>query len=257
MPNATYERDGDVGVVTLTAPPLNLVSEALSDDLIAAVDQARGDDIRAVLVQAEGDAFSAGADVSMFQDRTPATGRELLERFIPALRGFEDLPVPTVCAVHGACLAGGMELALACDLIWASDDAMLGLIEGVIGAIPFGGGIQRLAARAGTGRAREAVLTARMYDAQTMLDWGVVNRVVPRADLHAKTHAFAHTLAAGPTRANAATKRIVRLFEDEGLAAADEALPTIGGEVMASEDVQNGLRSLLEKGPGHATFSGR
>jgi len=131
------------------------------------------------------------------------------------------------------------------------------LLEGVIGATPFGGGTQRVVARAGAGRAAEAVLTARPYPAQTMLEWGVVNRVVPNEDLHEKARAFVRRLASGPTLAHAATKRIIQLTVDKGVAAADAALPEIGAAVMASEDLQNGARTLIEKGPGQATFEGR
>ena len=173
------------------------------------------------------------------------------------LRRFESLDQPTVCAVQGLCLAAGLELALACDLIWASDDCNLGLVEAVIGATPFGGGTQRLTARAGAGRALEAVLTGRPYPATTMLEWGVVNRVVPRAELESKTRAFAERLAAGPTVAHAATKRIVRTTLSDGVDAADAALPAEGARVMASEDLQSGARTLLAEGPGKAKFEGR
>jgi enoyl-CoA hydratase/carnithine racemase len=159
--------------------------------------------------------------------------------------------------VQGFCLAAGLEVALSCDLIWAAEGTQLGLVEAVIGATPFGGGTQRLVARAGAGRAAEAVLSARAYPAQTMLDWGVVNRVVAAEDLVPKARAFAEQLARGPTLAHAATKRMIRLAVDEGVEAADAALPEAGARVMASEDLQQGARTLLEQGPGHATFEGR
>ena len=114
------------------------------------------------------------------------------------IRRFAEIPVPTVAAVQGLCLAAGLEVALSCDLIWAAEGTQLGLVEGVIGATPFGGGTQRLVARAGAGRAAEAVLTARPYPADTMLQWGVVNRVVAADDLHEKARAFAERLASGP-----------------------------------------------------------
>ena len=116
-------------------------------------------------------------------------------------------------------------MALSCDLIWAAEGTQLGLVEGVIGATPFGGGTQRLVAKAGAGRAAEAVLTARTYPAETMLEWGVVNRVVASGDLEAKARAFAERLAEGPTLAHAANKRMVQLAVDEGVEAADAALP--------------------------------
>lgn len=257
MALARFERDGALGIVSLTSPPLNLVGYELAQDLIAVTDQARAETgLRAILLRAEGEAFSAGADVNMFRGRTPETGRDLLNELIPALRVFEELPYPTVAAVQGLCLAGGFELVLGADLIWASDDAQFGLVEAVIGAMPFGGGTHRLAMRAGVARAREAVFSARIYDAKKMLEWGVINRIVSRADLDAKTREFAQLLAKGPTRAYAGTKRTLRAYSDQGLAAADALLPDVGGEVMASNDVQNGLRSLLEKGPGNATFEG-
>ena len=90
-----------------------------------------------------------------------------------------------------------------------------------------------------------------------MLEWGVVNRVVESADLDEKSRAFAERLAGGPTLAHAATKQMIRLTVDEGVEAADAALPEAGAKVMASEDLQRGARTLLEKGPGHASFEGR
>jgi enoyl-CoA hydratase/carnithine racemase len=257
MAEVKFTLDGDVGEIVLADPPLNLFGLELVRSLMEAATQARDSDVRAILVRAEGDNFSAGANVEMFLDRDEAAARELLDEFIPGIRRFAEISVPTVAAVQGLCLAAGLEVALSCDLIWAAEGAQLGLVEGVIGATPFGGGTQRLVARAGAGRAAEAVLTARAYPAETMLDWGVVSRVVPVADLREKSHAFAQRLAGGPTLAHAATKRMIQLAVDDGVAAADAALAEAGARVMASEDLQRGARTLLEKGPGHATFEGR
>jgi enoyl-CoA hydratase/carnithine racemase len=257
MAKASFELAGDVGEIVLDDPPLNLFSLELARDLIAATEQARDSGARAILVRAEGDNFSAGANVEIFLDRDEASARELIEEFLPAIRRFTELEVPTIAAVQGLCLAAGLEVALSCDLIWAAEGTQIGLVEAVIGATPFGGGTQRLVARAGAGRAAEAVLTARPYPAETMLQWGVVNRVLPAAELVDKARAFAGRLAAGPTLAHAASKRMIRLAVDEGVEAADAALPEAGARVMASADLQNGARTLLEKGPGQATFEGR
>jgi enoyl-CoA hydratase/carnithine racemase len=257
MAKARFELAGDVGEIVLDDPPLNLFSLELARDLMAATAEAAESSARAILVRAEGDNFSAGANVEIFLDRDEAAARELIEEFLPAIRRFAEIEVPTVAAVHGLCLAAGLEVALGCDLIWAAEGTQLGLVEAVIGATPFGGGTQRLVARAGAGRAAEAVLSARAYPAETMLDWGVVNRVLPAAELVEKARAFAQRLAAGPTLAHAATKRMIRLAVDEGVEAADAALPEAGARVMASADLQNGARTLLEKGPGQATFEGR
>jgi enoyl-CoA hydratase/carnithine racemase len=257
MAKARFNLDGDVGEIVLADPPLNLFSMELARDLASTIDDARASGARAILLRAEGDNFSAGANVEIFLGREEAAARELIEEFMPAIRRFAEIEVPTVAAVQGLCLAAGLEVALACDLIWAAEDAQLGLVEAVIGATPFGGGTQRLVARAGAGRAAEAVLTARPYPAETMLQWGVVSRVVASPDLHDKVRAFARRLAEGPTLAHAATKKMIRLTVDSGVEAADAALPEVGAGVMASEDLQNGAGTLLEKGPGHATFKGR
>jgi enoyl-CoA hydratase/carnithine racemase len=257
MTDVRFTQDGAVGEIVLADPPLNLFGLELARGVAQAAERARDSDARAILVRAEGDNFSAGANVEMFLDRDEAAARELIAEFIPGIRRFAEIPVPTVAAVQGLCLAAGLEVALSCDLIWAAEGSTLGLVEAVIGATPFGGGTQRLVARAGAGRAAEAVLTARAYPAATMLDWGVVNRVVAPAELLDKSRAFVQRLAAGPTVAHAATKRIIRLAVDEGVEAADAALPEEGARVMASQDLQGGARTLLEKGPGHATFAGR
>jgi enoyl-CoA hydratase/carnithine racemase len=257
MGKASFGLDGNVGEIVLADPPLNLFGLELARDLARATGEARDSGARAVLIRAEGDNFSAGANVEMFLGRDEAAARELIEEFMPAIRRFADIEVPTLAAVQGLCLAAGLEVALGCDLIWATENAQLGLVEGVIGATPFGGGTQRLVARAGAGRAAEAVLTARTYPAETMFEWGVVNRVVPADALRDKARAFARRLADGPTLANAASKRMIRLAVDDGVEGADAAMAKVGAPVMASRDLQNGARTLLEKGPGHTSFEGR
>jgi enoyl-CoA hydratase/carnithine racemase len=257
MAKAHFVIEGDVGEIVLADPPLNLFGPELARDVADAAAAARDSSARAVLIRAEGDNFSAGANVEMFLGRDEAAARELIDEFMPAIRRFAEIEVPTVAAVQGLCLAAGLEVALTCDLIWAAEGTQLGLVEAVIGATPFGGGTQRLVARAGAGRAAEAVLTGRPYPAETMRDWGVVNRVVAADELLDKARSFAERLAAGPTLAHAATKRMIRLAVDEGVDAADAALPEAGASVMASADLQNGARTLLEQGPGNATFEGR
>jgi enoyl-CoA hydratase len=257
MASAEFRLDGKVGEIVIADPPLNLFGLELARALAGAVGEAGDSPARAVLVRAEGDHFSAGANVEMFLGRDESAARELIDEFLPAIRRFAEIEVPTVAAVHGLCLAAGLEVALSCDLIWAADDAQLGLVEAVIGGTPFAGGTQRLVARAGAGRAAEAVLSARTYPAETMREWGVVNRVLPAGELHEKARAFAERLAEGPTLGHAATKTMIRLAVDEGVEAADAALPDVGARVMASQDLQNGARTLLEKGPGYATFEGR
>ncbi len=140
MAKAQFSQEGGVGEIVLADPPLNLFGLELARDLAAATEQARDSDARAILVRAEGENFSAGANVEMFLDRDEAAARELIEEFMPVIRRFAEISVPTVAAVQGFCLAAGLEVALSCDLIWAAEGSQLGLVEGVIGATPFGGG---------------------------------------------------------------------------------------------------------------------
>ena len=205
MTKARFTLEGEVGEIVISDPPLNLFGLDLARDLARATDDARQSAARAILVRAEGENFSAGANVEIFLGRDQSAARALIEEFMPVIRRFAEIPVPTVAAVQGLCLAAGLEVALSCDMIWAADGTQLGLVEAVIGATPFGGGTQRLVARAGAGRAAEAVLTARIYSAQAMLEWGVLNRVVPGGELLEKAQSFARQLAAGPTLAHAAT----------------------------------------------------
>ena len=114
-----------------------------------------------------------------------------------------------------------------------------------------------MAERAGPGRAREFVMTGGVYDAATLERWGVINRVVGDAELLEKGMRFAHKLAAGPTKAHGATKRLVRAYLEGGVDKADAETPQVSGGLFATEDLQNAVKSFLRDGPGNATFEGR
>lgn len=253
-----FETDGDVGIVTIAAPPLNLFSMELIGQLSSSIAEAEETSIRALLLRAEGENFTAGAQVDdVFQGLTPAEADERLAGFQEMMLRTERLPFPTLAAVRGLCLAAGLETVLALDLIWASDTAMFAFAEPVIGLTPPAGGVFRLAARVGAGRAVESVLTGRPYPAATLEAWGAVNRVLPDADLDEKSLAFARKLAEGPTRAYAATKEMLRVHRDEGSAAAAARTPSICAPLFETEDLAHGIESLLEHGPGKASFKGR
>ena len=170
---------------------------------------------------------------------------------------LEDKPFPTIAVVHGLCLTAGFELALGCDMIWAAESARFGLVEIVVGVTPFMGGTQRVAERAGPVRARELVMSGALYDAATLERWNVVNRVVPDDELEEKAMKFAHRLAAGPTVANAATKRVVRAFLEHGVRGADQRVPDIAAPLFETDDLKRAVETFLEEGPGKATFGGR
>jgi enoyl-CoA hydratase len=256
MPHARYETNGDVAEIVIANPPLNLWGPQLIADVEDGVARAAAERPRALMVRAEGDVFSAGVDVHVFEGLDADGASALTERLIRLTHAVEDLPMPTLAVAHGLCLTAGLELSLACDLLWAADGVSFGLVEKVVGITPLMGGTQRMAERAGTARAREFVMTGRLYDAETLHAWGVVNRVVASEDLLGKARKFAAELAAGPTIAHAATKAIVRAQADRGTRGADERTAELTSHLFETEDCRNAVQSFLREGPGKATFTG-
>lgn len=245
-------------VLTLDSPPLNLFDQGVIDGFQAAVAELAAQPPRAVLIRAEGRAVSGGVDVHVFRDLTPAQGSALWDELLGTIDELERLPAPIVFAAHALTLTAAFEIALACDLIVASPKAGFGLVEKVVGLTPSMGGTQRLAERAGSGRAREFVMTGEIFSAEELERWGVVNRIYPAEEFEQRARALAAELASGPTKAHAMTKHVLRRFREGGIPAADEAIRTEAAELFASEDLQNAVRTFLEHGgPGHATFEGR
>ena len=252
------QRDGDLVRVTLDAPPLNLFDESVFAGYERALDEIEADPPRAVLLDAAGKVVSAGVDVKVFDAISSAEeGGRLWERLLAVPHRLEQLPCPTVFAAHGLCLTAAFEISLGCDLLLAAESARFGLVEIVVGLTPSMGGTQRLAERAGPARAREFVMTGELYDAATMERWDVVNRVLPDEGFADAAVAFAQGLAAGPTRAHAATKAVVRAQLDGGVEAADALIPDVAGKLFETEDLRGAVRSFLEQGPGKATYTGR
>jgi enoyl-CoA hydratase/carnithine racemase len=248
MDKVRVETSGALGILSLANPPLNLFSGELIENLREAVNQVKRSPLRALLVRADGKIFSGGAEVSVFKG---ITAREARERFTSHLRliaDLEELPFPTVAAVQGMCIAAGLELALACDLIWAAASARFGQAEALIGTTTLLGGVQRLAERAGPARAREIIYTADQYDAATFERWNIVNRVVPDEAFESQTRAFAERLANGPTLAYSVGKRIVRAYLDGAVRAADKIVDEAAPSLFDSDDMRAGVAGLLEHG---------
>src|SRR5918994_3334876 len=242
----TLERDGNLAVVILSNPPLNLFGDDAWGALVSCIDEVEGSDARALVWRAEGDIFTGGVDVHSFQ-RVVEEGAasQAFGSLIPVVRRLEQLPIPTLALVHGVCLTAGLEISLGCDMIWASESARFGLVEAVVALTPGAGGTQRIAERAGPARAREFVMTGGLYDAATLERWNVVNRVVGDDELLEKGIRFAHRLASGPTKAHAATKRIVRAYCRGGVEEADRETAEQFAGLFATEDLRNGVKSFL------------
>ncbi len=259
-PTIRLERDGPVASIVLSNPPLNLFTADSWQELLDCVAEVEGSDARALVWRAEGEIFTGGVDVANFQavvDAGPARAAEFAQPLIDGVRRLEALEIPTLAVVHGLCLTAGLEIALGCDLIWAAESAQFGLVEAVVGLTPGAGGTQRMAERAGPGRAREFVITGGLFPAPTLEAWNVVNRVLADDEIHEKGMRFAQRLGTGPTRAHAATKRIVRAYCRGGVDEADRITPEQFAGLFATEDLRGAVKSFLAEGPGKATFENR
>ena len=240
-----HEMDATVAVVTLDKPPHNLIDGEFLDQYCVALETSVAGGARAILVRSELRHFCAGADVTT-----------LSPDVIDAPIVLERIPVPTVAAVHGAALGGGFELALTCDLIIAAESAKIGSVEVGIGLAPLLGAVQRLVALSGPARAREITMLGRRYSPDVLERWGVINLVVPDGDLTSASLSMVRQLAAGPTVALGAIKRLVQIAVNDGTRAADEALAEELSAMWASNDVKHGIDAMKATGPGSAIFEG-
>jgi enoyl-CoA hydratase len=243
-------RDGPITTLTLNRPDkLNALDAALLDALQQALERLAGDSsVRLAILTGAGDkAFAAGADIAAMQSLTPdqATAFSNQGHRIGTL--METAPFPIIGAVNGFALGGGCELALACDFLYASDRAKLGQPEVKLGVIPGFGGTQRLARRVGIGLARELCYTGRAIDAQEALRIGLVNAVVPHADLMPRVLEVAKSIVAMGPLAIAECKRVLLEGADLPLPQAN-ALETAGfAKLFATHDQREGMTAFLGK----------
>ena len=249
--------DGSIAVLTLDRPEaLNAIDNALLSALHAALDGLEDDAaLRGVVVTgAGGRAFSSGMDLKERAGFTDDQLRAQRTRIVGLIRRMHELPVATIAAVEGFALAGGFELALACDLIVASEAAVFGLPEVKVGIFPGGGSTQTLIWLVGPARARDVILAGRRLSAAEAEAWGVVARVVPAGGAREAAVALAETIAEGAPlgirQAKAAIRGAHRALAD-GLAAENELYEV----VLRSRDRVEGFRAFAEKRKPH--YEGR
>jgi len=213
-----FGQDEALATITLDSPPLNLIGPALIDDLLGAISEVEAaEGVRALVLRGAGNGFSAGADVALFSGMDADDMRPVIASFLDLGRRIEELPFPTLAVVHGTCMAGGLELALFCDLIWAAESTMLGLPETRLGIVPLAGGVERVAARAGLGRARMIALGGGLFPASDFAAWGIVDRDLHEDELEGAVTKFARQLAEGPTLAYAVVKDLLRAYGADGV----------------------------------------
>jgi enoyl-CoA hydratase/carnithine racemase len=249
--------DGTVAILTMRYPPYNLLDPVLSTLVVDGLRWAAAEGARAIVLRSALRHFSAGADLDAMLAAVERGDGVIDWPLLELLRTFEQLPVPIVAAVHGTCVGGGLELALACDLVVAAESAKVGSVEATVGLHPLMGAIQRVAQRAGAARAKEMAMLGRRYDARTLERWNVINRVVEDEKLDAAAMTLARELAGGPTVAHAATKELVSIAVSRGVPAADEAMAELQKPIFRSDDFRAGVESFRSNGPGMARFAGR
>ena len=248
-----------VAAITLNRPDtMNAWNGRFGEGLLAAVERARDDDaVRAVMITGAGRGFSSGADLT--EQREPGDGgrpdlsARLRELYHPILIGIREMPKPVVAAVNGPAAGIGCSLALCCDLVVAAESSFFLLAFVNIGLVPDGGSTATVPARAGGARAMEMALLGERIQADQALEWGLVNRVVPDADVVESARTLAAFLAKGPTRAYANAKRLLnrRLYPDfEGQLEAEADAQREQGHTA---DFVEGVIAFAEKRPPNFT----
>ncbi|PPS86139.1 enoyl-CoA hydratase/isomerase family protein [Streptomyces sp. MH60] len=244
-----------VGTLRLDRPPMNALDVATQDRLKELAEEVtRREDVRAVVIHGGEKVFAAGADIKEMQVMDHAAmiarSRALQDSFTAVAR----IPKPVVAAVTGYALGGGCELALCADFRIAGENAKLGQPEILLGLIPGAGGTQRLSRLIGPSKAKDLIFTGRQVKADEALALGLVDRVVPAAEVYEQAHAWAARLAKGPAIALRAAKEAI----DTGLETDIETGLAVERNwfagLFATEDRERGMRSFVEEGPGKAKF---
>ena len=250
--------DSGVATIRIDRPKLNPLNEQVSREIGECVDQAAVDDaVRAVVVWGGEKVFAAGADIKQMEEQDTIRMFRWIGHFQDVFTRLEQLPKITIAAINGYALGGGCELALACDLRICAEDSQLGQPEILLGVIPGAGGTQRLPRLIGVSRAKELIYSGRFIDAQEALAVGLVNKVVPAADVYATATKWAERYARGPTVALMAAKQVIQNGVDSDMATGLLLERQAFAALFSSEDQRIGMEAFIEHGPGKADFVGR
>jgi enoyl-CoA hydratase len=244
----TLDDEKGIGVIRLHRPPMNALNTTVQEELRAAAQEASArDDVRAVVVYGGEKVFAAGADIKEMVGMSYAEMAARATDLSSALDAVSRIPKPVVAAITGYALGGGCEIALACDWRVAADDAKLGQPEIRLGIIPGAGGTQRLARLIGPARAKDLVFTGRQVSAVEAAQLGLVDRVVPAAEVLETALAMVRPFANGPAQALRAAKQAI----DGGLGLdlqSGLALETaVFAPLFATEDKRIGMQAFLDK----------
>jgi enoyl-CoA hydratase len=250
MDNVRTELRGNIFIITIDRPKvLNALNAQTVDEIAQAFEQARTDEaVRAVIITGAGEkAFAAGADINELAKITPITGKETAEKGQRIFRAIEKFPKPVIAAINGFALGGGCELALACHIRIASENAQLGLPEVTLGIIPGYGGTQRMARLLGKGKALELICTGDRVGAAEAEKIGLVNRVVLADELMSTAEDLAKRITTrGPLAVKAAIEAVMT-GSDMPFDEAQVLEATLFGLLASTEDMKEGMSAFLEK----------
>jgi enoyl-CoA hydratase/carnithine racemase len=250
--------DQAVAVIRLDRPPMNALNAQVQDEIAAAAAQVTADhDIRAVIIYGGPKVFAAGADIKEMAEASYATMAADTRRLQDAFTAVAKIPKPVVAAITGYALGGGLELALCADFRVAGEGARVGQPEILLGVIPGAGGTQRLPRLVGPARAKDIVYTGRFVTAPEALAIGLVDKVVPDAEVYQAARDMVSRYAGGPAVALRAAKQAIDEGLDVDLDSGLEIERLNFAGLFATEDQRTGMRSFVENGPGKATFAGR
>jgi enoyl-CoA hydratase/carnithine racemase len=253
------ETEGGVATIRLDRPKMNALNAEMQRELIGAAREVTEDDQVAAVVLYGGErVFAAGADIKemapMPYAEMAAGHSRLLQDFTKALAA---IPKPVIAAITGYALGGGLEVALTADFRVAGEGAKVGQPEIQLGIIPGAGGTQRLARLVGPSKAKDLIFSGRHVAADEALAMGLVDRVVPDADVYTAAKEWAASFVGGPAIALRAAKQAVDTGLEVDLATGLEIERVQFAALFATEDQKNGMKSFMEEGPGKAKFTGR
>src|SRR6266852_5188416 len=246
MTTIRFERDGAIGNIVLANPPFNRLDLSFAEALRIAVHQASESDIRVLVVRSEGPHFSFGGEVREWPGKDVNWFRTFVAEVNLSYRAIEALRVPTIAAVQGVAFGGGFELALACDFIVATENAVLRCVEVTTGMLPIAGALQRLAERVGRGRASRFAMLGEPISGTLAGQLGIATEVVPEAELAQKVEGLAQKLAAGPTKSYAATRTLLKAWSAGGVPAADAIMLDVTMDLFNTEDCTRGFANTAK-----------
>ena len=252
------DAEDGIGTIRLNRPKMNALSAAVQEEIRAAAREASTrDDVRAVIVYGGERVFAAGADIKEMAEMSYPDMVRRSRELQSAFSAVAEIPKPVVAAITGYALGGGCELALCADVRICADNARLGQPEVLLGVIPGAGGTQRLSRLVGPAKAKDMVFTGRFVDATEALTMGLVDRVVPAADVYATARDWAAQFVNGPSLALRAAKEAMDWGLEADLQTGLEIERQQFAALFATEDRAIGMQSFIESGPGKATFVGR